>query len=360
MIRMKYKMVALLVALLFVFTGCSGTQAEYWNKMKQSYKWEGVEMKQTGQVVVQVGPEQMKADIKTTARMNQKEMSGHFNIEMKMEMPASLMVPGEEGTPVTTNVVKPQPIVVNMEIYMDKGKVYISKSYFEQAFKLTGQPVPEALKKLDAKYIGLKESNELVEVMFGMLEGQVNMDEYIKAYEELGKLLGINIPVVKEGNTYKVTLGKKEIVTLIKSIMNNGVANIEKFNELAELQLTKEDIALLKENYATQKAMIENQIDQLAMMVDGNISVATTFEKDKQIDKIRMKLGPAPEMAPFLVNTPEANMNMEMKFDQTSTKVAPKAIKIPGKVVELSEEELSVLMGMPEMMYMEETAVPNK
>lgn len=49
---MKTKIVALLVALVFVLTGCGSVQAEYWAKMKEASTWETTEVAQTGEMVI--------------------------------------------------------------------------------------------------------------------------------------------------------------------------------------------------------------------------------------------------------------------------------------------------------------------
>lgn len=333
---MKRKVIAIMMMVLMVaFTGCSGTQVDYWKAMQKVAAWEAAQTEQKGAVVVQLGPEQMKVNFQTKGHMNQKTLSGYMDLWMEVEVPASLSGTGK---------IEKQPF--NMAMYMEGGKAYISKEYFVQAFTMTGQPVPEELAKLDAAYIGVEESNALAAEMMKLMGDQYQGEKLFKLYSEIGTLLGINIPVEQKDNTYTITLGKEQIVQLVKTIVDSGIQNLDAINTYLQLGLTKEAIAKIQEEYKAEKDMLIEVVDQYASLVEGAFVCKTTLEKEAQKDEVTFKVVPSQEAEQLASLMFGGKVSMEMTLEQSTTKAEPKAVAVP-KVVVLSEEALSNLLGIP-------------
>lgn len=318
-------MAFILLIAVFAFTGCNTVQTEYWTKMKEASNWGATDIEQVGNTIITVMGEEIKVDFKTTGYMNQKTLSGHLNMQMDMKMPEALAAELPQN-----------PIKVTMDMYIVDGKVYFHKSYFQQIFTLSGMELPENLKNMDAEYIGIKESNELVAGMMQLMSEDLEPEKVYKLYEEVQAIIGVDIPVTKEGNTYTISLNKEQIVEITKKLVDSVVKNMDKLNEKLELELTKEDISQLQESYNAAKEESFLAVDEMLQTVDGKIKSEVTFDKEQMTNKFT-----------FNVNVPEF-MSMEMVFNQKAIKTTEKVVAVPGKTIELSEQELGE-MFTPEM-----------
>ena len=360
---MKTKIVALLVALVFVLTGCGSVQAEYWAKMKEASTWETTEVAQTGEMVIDLFGEAIEVAFSTTGVVNQSTLSAHLVLDMAMTMPESFMVGVEELA---------NPLAFQMEMYMDQGNVYLNKGYFEQMFALMGEEVPEVFTALDATYIGIAESNEMMDMMMQMMGGQFEADAIYTAYEAFAALIGLDIEVVKVDDTYSINLDKAQMVNLIKTLLTSvdleemmalaynmvgtmeegtfeaelvevdetaDVVEIVEGLQLVEALETEDEMAALLGGMTTEE-MLE-VIDTWAELLDANFTWDTTFGEGQQVDHMYFYLGMVEEMAMMF----GSNMSITMTLDQTTTQVETVEMTLPEGCVELTEEELYAALG---------------
>lgn len=340
-LRMRKKIIAILLMIMLVaFTGCNSTQVSYWEKAKEAWAWQANDFKQTGEANLTLDGEKIDVNYTAEGYAESVGINGYVKMNVEIAMPASLT--GDKA-------IKEK---ITLESYIIDGSVYMNKSYFEDVYKLTGQDVPSAFQKLDAAYIGIKETNDEILKMYqdmGILKGE--KDKYdpqamAAVYEELAKLIALDLPMTQNGDTYQVTLDSKALGGQIKKTMDKGVENIIPLNKVlngafGELGATEAELKEFQKEYASERDAIHAQIEQWLAASNPTIDVVTTFGKDQQEDNITLKAS-MPGM-----------FDAKMVMKQVSKKAELREVKIPGKAVELTQEQL-VKMLTPNTVRIEE------
>lgn len=299
------------LCMLISFTGCSGLQKELLEEMSKTNSWDAIEISQTGNMTLELMGEKMTIGMESQGYTNSKDLTGY--VTTKMSDPTGIMALPE------------------MKMYIDGGKTYINKDYFEQTYILSGMPVPRKLAAIDADYIGIADINSMMGNMTSMIGTTDFNAKTYELYEKIGKEMGIDLAVKKEGNSYIIQLDGKMLGEMVAKFMDPK--NMVKYLEIMKDTLGIDLTAFVGEIEETDVAQMQESIDLIKeLLVQSKVIVKYTitdkeFKQDVQMDFV---LG--------------EGMNMSMDLVSTSKKVAPKEVKIPEKRVDLSMEEYMGLM----------------
>ncbi|MGL4343944.1 MAG: hypothetical protein ACRCTE_02005 [Cellulosilyticaceae bacterium] len=312
--------VSILLVLLVALTGCNTTQMELWQKANSTNNWKAMDV--SAKMTMEIAAD--GETIKMNTDMNQYSVTETLDTYIKMNM-------GISASDQNMNL-------KNIEIYMLDGKVYISKNYVTAIYETAGIPIPQKVKDLKADYLALDELNggnpmmDLALKMQGQMGNKAFADEANKMIVDMAKQLKLDIPVVKEGDTYTITLDSKQIVAIVMGMMDEGAANIDKLNKDFKLNLKPEDIAQVKawaKASASDKAEVKAMLESL---VKGNVKISYTFV-DKGVNfKMEMNID----------DIADAGLSMKFSYEGNMKEAAVKTLKVPGKVVETS---LNALMA---------------
>lgn len=307
------KLWALILSLcmLIAFTGCSGVQKELLDAMNKTNSWEAIEITQTGNISVAFMGEKKTIGMTSQGYTNSKDLTGY--VTTKMSDPSGEM------------------LLPEMEMYIDGGKTYINKNYFEQTCTLSGMPVPRKLAAMDADYIGLADINSAMGNVTSMMGTTDFNAKTYELYEKIGKEMGIDLAVKKEGNSYIIELDGKMLGDMIAKFMDPK--NMMKYLEIMKDTLGIDLTAFVGEIEEIDVVQLQESIDLIKeLLVQSTMKVKYTItdKEFKQDIQMNLILG--------------EDMNMSMDLVSTSKKVAPKEVKMPEKKVELSMEEYMGLM----------------
>lgn len=307
------KLWALILSLcmLIAFTGCSGVQKELLDAMNKTNSWEAIEITQTGNISVAFMGEKKTIGMTSQGYTNSKDLTGY--VTTKMSDPSGEM------------------LLPEMEMYIDGGKTYINKNYFEQTCTLSGMPVPRKLAAMDADYIGLADINSAMGNVTSMMGTTDFNAKTYELYEKIGKEMGIDLAVKKEGNSYIIELDGKMLGDMIAKFMDPK--NMMKYLEIMKDTLGIDLTAFVGEIEQIDVVQLQESIDLIKeLLVQSTMKVKYTItdKEFKQDIQMNLILG--------------EDMNMSMDLVSTSKKVAPKEVKMPEKKVELSMEEYMGLM----------------
>ncbi|MHC1750132.1 MAG: hypothetical protein AB9856_17835 [Cellulosilyticaceae bacterium] len=316
---MRKKIAVFLVAMLamFAFAGCTTSQQDLYTSLKNMSTWKATEIKESGQCIIEVQGEKITMDFDVTGYSNNENMSAYVNMNMGITM-------GGETYKIS-----------DVKVYLVDNKLYINKDTFIKVCQLSKQEVPSELQNLDGDYICMGDmteqmTEEMAQVykLFGA-DGKNPTEQIYTMYEKIGKDLGIDIPVTKEGNKYSVALNGEQVIDLVVQSIEKGIANLENLNKTLELKLTPEQIKEVKEGYEAEKATMLEQIKTVKPM-GKNSNISYTFEpKDKEYTQTMEMTVKVPEI-----------VNMTAKINAVGKQAEPKEIKLPGKVSSVKFEEL--------------------
>lgn len=320
-IMKKRLLPVLLLVLALVFTGCSTTQVEFWNKCQESSKWEASTIKAKMAMDMTVADETMKMTMDMDGHANTADMSS----ELTMNMNATA----------TGQVIK----VNDAKIIMKDDKTYISKNYLAQCFAVDGMTVPEILTNADTDFITFTDSNEQTAMMMALVKQSMLEDpaKYYEMMKDVAADLGFDVAVTKKDNTYTIELNEKEVLALVKQIILTTTENIESLNTKYKLNIPADKIAELKGQMDEVKVQLDQLIPMAEAMVKGTFKMDYTFGKDVVNQKLVMNFA-----------IPMLNMTMNMSMDADTAKAEVKEIKAPEKVLEMTQTELMEAM-MPKM-----------
>lgn len=306
------------LCMLVSFTGCTGVQKELMKAMSETSNWEATEVTQKGSIVVTAFGEEMQMNIESEGYTNAKDLSGM--VKMKMSDPTGQMALPE------------------MEMYMDEGKTYINKGYFEQAYTLSGLTVPKKLQAIEADYIGMADVNQIMGNMMNIMSvSEMNAKTY-ELYEKLGKEMGIDLEVKKEGNTYTINVDGKVLGEISADLMDSK--KIESY-----LGIIKDTLGLdLTPFVGDMPVQNEEQTKQYTEMIQGVLENAQM--------NLKYTITDSEFTQDIQMNYDLQGIGMKMSLLSTSKKAEAKTVKLPEKRVDLSVEEYQRLMT-PNMVVIE-------
>lgn len=310
----------LLLVLAMVFTGCTSTQLEFWNKMQEVQQWEAAEVKGTVNMTMSIQGETVNVAMDLDGMSNTKDMSSSINMSMKMDMPSD---------PTQSIEMK------DIKMYMVDGQMAISKNYITDMLKVSGKEVPEELAREDVEYILLEVNPLQQELLAALTQDPAAIKEFYKTFADVAEDMGINVEVTKKGNTYSVDLDQTEICNLVKNIIVTGTNNLESLNKTFKLGLTAEEIKQAQVEMNSVQAEMDQIVQMISTMLTGSFKMDYTIEENVVTEKVTL-----------VVDEPTfTGLKMNMDVAMTSKKVAPTTITMPEKVLQLTDAELAELIA---------------
>ncbi len=310
------KKIGLFLALIMTFSilvGCTSEQVSFVNELNKLEAWEAASLKQSIVMAVGVDNEIINFSADVTAYTNTKDQTS--TIDMKI-------------------VCDEFDFDIPVKMYIDKEKVYINKDYFKALASIDGSSSAK-INKLNAEYIMLDVNGNgewagLIDQLTVASSKPANFST--KLLQDIATEIGLNIPIAKENNTYKVNLTSDQLVDLGKNIIDTSISKLDKLNTTYKLGLSQVEINDIRTSYNSQKMELEQSLPEIKEMVQGSsFDMVYTFEeaKVKQTASLVLKV--------------QDTFNMTMKMSAETTKEDPKTIEMPKSAVTMTFEDISEL-----------------
>lgn len=290
-------------------TGCSETTIGYTKELAKTAEWESVDSTCNGSLTIEM--QGVKQELSFTSTGYTSKDKGY--LEMKITDPNNILN------------------IPEIKAYIDGGTAYINKGYYEGIYTMSGQAIPDALKNINAEYIGIDSGVDYTKMQAMMSEPDaiLNFSKLIFGESD------IDLPYTQNGREYTLNLDSNETVDLgvkgIKAISNN----LENINNTLGLQLTTQDMDEIK------SLINDKYFDEAINTIRENIAGSTISSKEVFTDdKYTMDL----DMNILIKDL----CNIGVKANGVTSKVAEKEITIPSSVAKLTQEEYINIMTVQE------------
>jgi hypothetical protein len=223
--KIKKTLAIIMATALTVATmsGCSQTTLNYAKELSNTGKWEATTSNMDGTIDVQVTGVNQQINISTTGYKT-KNVS---YVDMKLTDPSDKIKLPEIKT------------------YFDGTTSYISKSYFEGIYALTGQAVPEGLANIKEEFIGVDLASSGMDVnRLTELSQPDGTTELIKLI--FGENTDLDLPFVQNGREYSLNLDSDKTVELAAKALKAAGNNIDEINNNFKMGLPAESIIQMK------------------------------------------------------------------------------------------------------------------
>ena len=309
--RMK-KIIGVIMAafMLFAAVGCSTEGLNLYGEMKKVSAWEAQEAKGNVTASIKMSGEDIKISGEFSSFVNTKDKQGY--IEMKLN-------------PVESARTKVDFQLSPVKMYLDNQTIYISKSYFTDLIKISGEPMPAALQDIKDEFIGINTAVDGKEV-------KVDQEAALKLFEKLFVNSKVNMPITQKGREYTIELDSNQMTDVTIALAKEILNNIDEINKISNTGTTQKEID-------AKKAEIEKMLEQGKVMVkpaiDGSKMTAQyTFEDDKYKESVN---------AALKVKVDKETMTMDVTATSESLKAAKKAITLPTSKKVYTMEQLMTL-----------------
>lgn len=304
----------LLIVLAIFFTGCTSTQLEFWNNIQVIQDWEAAEVKGVMNMAMTVQGEKVNVGVDLEGTSNIKDLSSVVNMTLTID------------SPLVGGTVKIKDVIM----YMVEGKFAISKNYFIELLKLSSQEIPEELMSEDVDYIVMK-MNPLQQQFFTALSKDPDrIKEWSKILAKIAEETNLQVDVTKKDNTYSIEMDQTQMSDIIKDLVIKGSNHLESLNEAFELGLTTEEIKKSQAEMKSVQVEMDQIVEIISTILTASLKVDYTIEDKTIIESLKLSI----DEPTFL------GVKMEMDTAITSKKIEPSVIRLPEKVLEITEQEL--------------------
>lgn len=317
---MKKKLLPiLLLVLAMVFTGCTSTQLEFWNKSLEAQEWEAAKVKGTVNMSMSIAGQGINMIMDMEGIGNTKDMSSQMTMSMKMDVPSA---------PEQSVEMK------DIQMYMVDGQMAMSKNYITDTLKVSGMDIPAELASEDVEYIQLELDPMSQQLLTTLTKDPAALKAFYKGMADTAKDMGIDVEVTKKDNTYSIDLDQTEVCNLVKNIIVTATNNLESLNKTFNLGLTAEAIKQAQDEMNSVKAEMDELVQMVSTMVTGSFKMDYTFEDNQITEKVNLVVD-----VPML-----ENLKINMDVAMTSEEVEPTTITMPEKVLKVTEAELTEML----------------
>ncbi len=310
---MKKKIAILLsmVLMLVIVSSCSSTSLELWTKTKEVQNWTANEIDMKGTVGVKfVDPytseeESIKFDMSLTGYINNKTLQGYLEMSF-IEESGLIDIP-------------------EIKMFVDKTDIYFNKESFKQLFGYSYYM--NNVEDIDAEYILISQDTDITN---NLIE-----KDYTLVYEELANLIGLDLDVIKNENSYSITLDENSLIDKSLNIIDNAILNIDKIYELFEEEdLYKENIADIKSEYAANKESLIMYAEMAKVMIKGTeINLGFEFSDNSYKQTINGNIPISIPLGPSGVY----KLSINFDFSCETKQVEEKVIEFPQNAVSLDD-----------------------
>lgn len=308
----------LLIVLAMVFTGCTSTQLELWNNIQAIQDWEAAEVKGTMNMAMTMQGEKVNVGVDLEGTSNTKDVSSVVNMTLTID------------SPLVGETVK----IKDVKMYMVEGRLAISKNYFIELLELSGQEIPQELMREDVDYIVVK-MNPLQQQFFTALSKDPEViKEWSKTLAKIAEEINLQVDVTKKDNTYSIEMDQTEMSHIMKDLVIKGTNHLESLNETFKLGLTTEEIKQSQAEMKSVQVEMDQIVEMISTMLTASLKVDYTIEDKTVIESLKLSI----DEPTFL------GVKMDMDTSITSKKIEPSVIRLPEKVLEVTEQELTELL----------------
>ncbi len=313
---MKRKIIAIVMTLLMLLgtVGCSTEGLNLYEEMKKTSAWEYAETKGNVLVTAEVQGEKFELGADFSGYANTKETQAYIEMNInKVKLSDSAV--GIKMSPV--------------KMYVDKQTIYISKTYFTDLMQLSGEPISEALKAIDAEYIGIDLSADTQVTV-------LDQEKATQLIETLFKGFQVKLPITQSGRTYTIELDADQMVDLSVQFIKEAINNIDEINKFSDTGMTQKDI---DENKEEIELSLTQGKEMVKPMIKGSRAMLKySFEDNLYKENMDVAIK-------FAFGEEKINLNMVVNAD--SIKVTKKDFKLPtSKVIYTIEELMGMLVTM--------------
>lgn len=312
--KKKISVLITLVLVLSMFIGCTSNQIGLLDEIKKTESWEASSTKLSMDMSLEIYGESIDVSIQGTGFSNIKDQTASVDMVVKS---------------------KDYNLNIPVKMYVNKNKIYINKEYFSALADISGAPAIK-INALNADYIMIDmasdaEYSELL-TSLELVANSTSSDITNKLMQDIATDVGLDIPITKEGNTYKITLTSDQLVDVTKKVVDTSVSKLGELNKKYKLGLNKSQIDEVVKGYNSIKPELDEMLPEIKKMVQGSyLDFAYTVEEDKVKETAKM------------VFKAEDVFNLSLNMSAESAKEEPKAIAFPEKVITLSLDKLEDL-----------------
>ncbi len=314
-----YKMKKIIAAIMTLFmllgtVGCSTEGLNLYEEMKKTSSWECAETKGNVLVSMDVQGEKFELGADFSGYANTKETQAYIEMNInKIKLSDSAID------------IKMSPV----KMYVDKQAIYISKTYFTELMQLSGESVPEALKAIDAEYIG-------IDLSAGTQVTMLDQQKAMQLIETLFKGFEVKVPITQSGRTYTIELDADQMVDLSVQFIKEVINNIDEINKFSDTGMTQKDIDENKEEI--ELALTQGETMVKPMLKGSRAMLKYSFEDNLYKENMDVAIK-------FAFGEEKIDLNMVVNAD--SKKITKKDFKLPtSKVIYTMEELMGVLVTM--------------
>ncbi len=298
--------------MLFSMVGCSKEGLAFMEESNKVNAWEASDLSANVSMLVEAEGMKLEAQLDMTGWVNAKTVQTEMVMNLK-----EVKLNGEAIEGINLSPIK---------AFVDKGVVYISKTYFTELFALVGTPVPEKFNAIKADYIGIQTATT---------EGAAKIDSK-KANDLFMKLMDkakVDVAIKQDKRSFTIEMNSDQLVDATVAILNAAMNDIDSINAIAPTGITQEEIDKEKE---TLQAMLVVGKNEVKPIVSGsNLKVNYNFEDNKYTVGMDMKIQ---------LTYDEEKVVAQMKMDGTYNKLGKKEFVLPNNVVKFTMEEYMALM----------------
>lgn len=322
---MKKKLLALVMVVLtaIMMIGCSKTGLSLLDEFNKFYAWEASEYKGDVVFTLEAGGVKVNVTAEMSGYANQKENSAEATLVLK-----KLEAEGEVLD--LSSEIKLSPI----KVMVKDNKVYMSKSYFEDLFNLTGMETTKEFKAITSEYIGID------------YPGLDLSKELNTQYLDMFKDIKTDIEIAQNDRTYTIELTDEKLIEAGKEFITVFcTSDLFKASMIATGQMTEEDFAELEKELT---AGMDEVVKTIQPMIKGsNAKVEYKFADDslKMDDEFNLVL-----------TVDEEKVAVNCKLTADYKKAVAKEVKVPEGTVVYTMDELTDIMTV-KAAYFDESEV---
>ena len=305
----KTLLIGVLILSMLTMVGFAPVGTSYWEDMKEIYEWNGIKSESEMEITLVTPDMNKEYKVHMVSESNLKDFSTYSEIHIEDV---------KDGNHIPT-----------IKMYTSGSNMYLNKDAV--VYLLSLMELEETV-AIEEEYVMLQGSQEAIELDANIL------NDAIKLIEDMD--LNIDLGMVKDGDTYTLTLDSDKLIDLLDEYMIYIFTNIDQLpNSFTqqEIVITEEEKQEVLEQY---NAFVTLYKDMAKEFIAGS----------KYHQESTFGDGEYSEKAEVLINTPMGQL--EIKTVSTSAKLDSSNIQLPESVMVITEDDLNnMIMSqfMPEV-----------
>lgn len=298
----KGLIITFLIISMLAMVGFAPAESTYWEEMKKVYEWQGTEGDSEVDITINFPP-----DLNQNYKLNMYTKGDLQDFVSYMEIKVEDM-DGEVSIP-------------TIKLYTKSSDLYINTEAITPILELMG--IAEEL-NIEEEYVALRNNTNPMDINSNVIKEMITFIENMD--------LGIDLGMIKEGNTYTLTLDSDKVIDLLDAYIRYIINNMDKFPE----ELIQPEIRPSEQEVAEALKMYEENIaiykDMAKEFIKGSYYKSNTI-----IDKDQVKAS-----TETFIKAPMGDV--KITAISSSTKLDNPHIQLPTSVRVFTEEDLTELI----------------